>query len=58
MSQLEQEIIRFGKKMGNDDTIESLYFAVKNAFPPVSMTKKAKMNKKRKINRKKPWYLM
>ena len=58
MTALEQEIIRFGKKMGHDDTIESLYFAHRYAFPPDTEEKKAKRIEKKKRNKKKPWYLM
>lgn len=32
--ELINEIIKFGAKMAHDDTIESLYFACKYAFPP------------------------
>jgi len=34
MHDLEDEIITFGPKMGHDDTIESVYYAKKRAFPP------------------------
>ena len=58
MTALETEIIRFGKKMAHDDTIESLYFACRHRHAPVSEEKRVKKIEKRKKQRKKPWYLL
>jgi len=34
MFDLSNEIVTFGAKMAHDDTIEALYYACLNSFPP------------------------
>jgi hypothetical protein len=31
---LINEIVKFGNKMGHDDTIEALYYSCRRAYPP------------------------
>lgn len=52
---LEHEIITFGSKMAHDDTIESLYFARKNAFPPIMKIDKQTSRYVQPIIKAKPW---
>lgn len=63
MFELENEIVKFGPKMLHDDLIESLYFAIKNAYPPknnlnIERDKENKIMYKKPLKKKKAWYLL
>ena len=53
---LINEIVKFGAKMAHDDTIETLYFACRYAFPPTlgaKIMETGGYEKKRRVSR--PW---
>jgi len=50
--ELEHEILTFGPRMAHDDTIEALFFACTNAYPPVQMEIKDGRYVKKRIKRK------
>jgi hypothetical protein len=56
MFDLINEIVTFGPKMAHDDTIESLFYALKHAFPPNFSQNKEKKWVKR-IKKAKNWVI-
>jgi hypothetical protein len=54
--ELTNEILKFGAKMAHDDTIESLYFACRYAFPPSLGERETETGKwKKKVRKARPW---
>ncbi len=53
--ELEHEIVIFGDKMDHDDCVESLFFARKNAYPPMLKYDKKSGNYIKPVRKAKSW---